>query len=179
MGIVVRIILTLYTFCLAIISFLMVLYGLAPDQIPLVRWMEEARTGAPRVALLIAGLAFFAASLYLIVIAFTRQRGGQAVVHDTDLGEVRISLDAVENLVRRVARSVKGVRDIRADVVQAPAGLVVDLRGVISPEVSVPEVSAEIQQAVRQYVRRVVGVDVAEVRIRVENIANEARRRLD
>ncbi len=60
------------------------------------------------------------------------------------------------------------------------AAVVAELTGVISPEVSIPEVSEEIQNAVKSYVRRVVGVEVAEVRIHVENISNDSRRsRLD
>jgi uncharacterized alkaline shock family protein YloU len=93
---------------------------------------------------------------------------------------VRISLDAVENLVRKTARGIKGVREIKAVVSHTKDGLHVFLTGTISPEVSIPEVSEEIQSQVRNYVKRVVGVELVDIRIEVENIANEGRRtRLD
>lgn len=179
MSILDQIILTIYTISLAIISFMMILFALFPHWVPLVQWFQDASAGAGRVVVFLAGAVFFAASVRLIWGAFTRRGPGQALVHETAMGDVRISLGAVEKLVRRVARGVKGVREIRATVTQTPAGLVADLKGVISPEVSIPEVSTAIQEEVRSYVRRVVGVEVAEVRIQVENIANEARRRLD
>lgn len=179
MGVLDRMVLTLYTISLAIISFLMVLFAAAPDWVPVAKWLDEARGTSSRVAIFGAGLAFFLVSVRLIIFAFSRRGGGQAVVHETALGDVRISLDAVENLVRRVARGVKGVREVRPAVTLANGALVVELRGVISPEVSIPDVSEEIQTAIRSYVKRVVGVEVAEIRLHVDNISNEARRRLD
>lgn len=179
MGTLDRVILTLYTLSLAILSFLITLFAVSPDWIPVVRWFEEARSGPGRLVLGLVGGVFFAVSVRLIFFAFARRGGGHAVVHETALGDVRISLSAVENLVRRVARGIKGVRDVKAEVVQEQGSLVAEIRGTLSPDVSIPDVSAEIQSAVRSQVQRVVGVEVTEVRIRVENLATEPRRRLD
>lgn len=179
MGVLDSIILTLYTISLATISFLMIVFALVPEWVPVVQWLEQAQTTGGRVSLGLVGLAFFAASVRLILIAFKRRGGGQAVVHETAMGDIRISMDAVENLVHKVARGIKGVREVKATVENGPNGLITELRGVISPEVSIPEVSEEIQNAIKSYVRRVVGVEVAEVRLRVENISTEGRRRLD
>ncbi|MFO7172624.1 MAG: alkaline shock response membrane anchor protein AmaP [Bacillota bacterium] len=179
MGVLDTIILTIYTICLAILSFLMVLYALVPEWIPLPEWIDSLHFGAGRVAVFLVGAAFFAVSLRLILMAFTRRGAGPALVHETPLGEVRIALSAVENLIRRVARGVRGVREVRATVTQGPGGLVAELRGVISPDVSIPEVSGALQEEVRACVRRVVGAEVTEVRVFVENIASDTRRRLD
>jgi uncharacterized alkaline shock family protein YloU len=181
LGIIDRIVLTIYTLALAIFSGLMTVVAIFPRWAQPHLWLEETlRTARGRWALGLIGAAFFAVSVRLIAVAFMRRGGGQPVVHETSLGEVRISLDAVENLVRRTARSIKGVREIKAVVTNAKDGLHVLLAGTISPEVSIPDVSEEIQSAVRQYVKRVVGVDLVEVRLEVENIGNEGRRsRLD
>lgn len=174
-----QIILTLYIFTLAAISVIAVFASLHVWQPQL--WIDAGLTSTPgRLFIGLAGAIFFVVSFRLIYAAFRRRGAGQAVVHETALGNVRISLDAVENLVRKVARGIKGVREMQAEVGRSPDGLSIGLRGVISPDVSIPEVSEEIQTAVKSYVRRVVGVDVAEVRIEVENITNESRRsRLD
>ncbi|BDG59880.1 alkaline shock response membrane anchor protein AmaP [Caldinitratiruptor microaerophilus] len=179
MGTLDRVILTLYTLSLAILSFLTALYAVSPDWVPIVRWFEEARSGPNRLVLGLVGAAFFAVSVRLIFFAFARRGAGQAVVHETEVGEVRISLSAVESLVRRVARGIKGVRDVKAGVFLGPSGLVAEIRGTLSPDVSIPDVSAEMQSAVKAQVHRVVGVEVAEVRVRVESLATEPRRRLD
>lgn len=181
MGIIDSIILSIYTVALMVISALMIVGAMFPNVIKPHLWIEDL-LGSPRgqwsVGLI--GAAFFIVSLRLIFLAVRRQGGGQPVVHESELGEVRISLDAVENLVRKTARSIKGVREVKATVTHGKDGLHAVLRATISPEVSIPEVSEEIQTAVRQYVKRVVGVEMADIRMDVENIANEGRRgRLD
>jgi uncharacterized alkaline shock family protein YloU len=180
-GIIDSIVLTIYTLALAIVSALMIIEAAAPD------WlqargiiMEALQTSRGRLVVGLIGAIFFAVSVRLIFFAVRRRGGGQPVVHETAMGEVRISLDAVENLVRKVARSIKGVREIKAVITHGKDGLHALLKGTISPEVSIPEVSEEIQTSVRQYVKRVVGVELAEVRLEVDNIASDGRRgRLD
>jgi uncharacterized alkaline shock family protein YloU len=181
LGIIDSMILTVYTLALAVISLLMVVGAIAPGWIKPHLWIEDALTsGRGQFAVGLIGTVFFVVSVRLIFMAFRRQGGGQPVVHETSMGEVRISLDAVENLVRKVARSAKGVREMKAMIRHDKEGMHALLRGTFSPEVSIPEVSEEIQTAVRQYVKRVVGVELADIQLEVENIANEGRRsRLD
>lgn len=177
-----RIVLSIFTFSLAIISGLMVVLAIVPTWFEVVSWIDTVlTTPSGRSVLGIVGFIFFAASVRLILTALAGQGDGRPVIHETQHGEIRISLDAVENLVRKVARGVKGVREIKAEITHAEdGGLRARLRGTISPEVSIPEVSEEIQSSVRQYVKRVVGIEMADVAIHVENIAAEGnRRRLD
>ncbi|HEY8347535.1 MAG TPA: alkaline shock response membrane anchor protein AmaP [Symbiobacteriaceae bacterium] len=181
MGILDSIILTVYTLAMMVLSLLMVLGAIAPKWIQPAEWLTNAMDNTRgQVTVGIIGFMFFISSVRLITLAFRRQGGGQPVVHETSLGEVRISLEAVENLVRKVARSTKGVREMKAVVRHGKDGLCVSLRGTVSPDVAIPEVSEEIQNNVRQYVKRVVGVELAEIQLEVENIASDSRRtRLD
>ncbi|MBE3590668.1 MAG: alkaline shock response membrane anchor protein AmaP, partial [Firmicutes bacterium] len=112
MGLVDRIILTIYTFALAFFSLAIVLLALGWDE-PQSLLAAAVATQSGRVALGLAGLVFFAVSVRLLYFAFNRPNRHRAVVHEAELGEVRISLEAVENLVARVARGIKGVRDVR------------------------------------------------------------------
>jgi uncharacterized alkaline shock family protein YloU len=181
LGFIDSIILTIYTLALMVISALLTVGAMFPGRFRPHLWIEDL-LASPRGqwTMGLTGLVFFIVSLRLIFLAFRRQGGGHPVVHESELGEVRISLDAVENLVKKTARSIKGVREIKAVVTHGKDGLHATLKGTISPEVSIPEVSEEIQTAVRQYVKRVVGVEMNDIRLEVENIANEGRRgRLD
>jgi len=177
-GLVDRIVLSIYTFALAIISGLMILVAIAPDWLKPHVWIEQALSSARGQLLIgVVGTAFFAVSVRLIFFAVARRGGGQPVIYEAANGEVRISLDAVESLVRKTARSIKGVREMKALITHGKDGLHALLTGTVSPDVSIPEVSEEIQAAVRQYVKRVVGVEMAEVRSEIENTAADGRTR--
>ena len=49
----------------------------------------------------------------------------------------------------------------------------VKIKAMISPESSVPAVGAEIQKRVHEYIKNTVGVELAEIKIIVNNISNE------
>ena len=175
MGVFDRIILTVLTLIVAVFSAVMIVLAagwLVPLEILSATLADDA--GRWLIGSL-AGVTFIIAVRF-IYYGFSRAEADQTLVHESDLGEVRIAISAVENLVRRVARQVKGVRDVRGYVQTKGGCLNVRLRAVISPDVSVPDVSADIQNAVRGCLMNVVGVEAGEVRVFVENISNEARR---
>lgn len=175
MGIFDRIILTIFTLIVAAFSAVVVMLAfgwVTPLEVFWATLMNEAGRWIIGGA---AGLTFVMAVRFLYY-GFHRVGADQTLVHESDLGEVRIAIGAVENLVRKVSRQVKGVRDVRGWVIPGGGRLNVRLRAVISPDVSVPEVSANIQNTVRDCLKNVVGVEAGEVRVFVENISNEARR---
>ncbi|MCL4425986.1 MAG: alkaline shock response membrane anchor protein AmaP [Firmicutes bacterium] len=175
MGILDRVILIVYNFTLAFLSSLIVLLALGWTS-PLLWLSSSLASGQGRVLVGLSGLALFLLSLRLIYLGFRRRYGGQTVIQETPLGEVRIALEAIENLVKKVARQVPGVRDVRAGVTNQPAGVAASLRITVSPDVNIPEVSDQVQNSIKNYVRSVVGIGVTEVRIAVENITNEVKR---
>jgi uncharacterized alkaline shock family protein YloU len=170
-----RVVLAVYTLTLDVLAVIFVLMAFG-WRMPL----DIVRTSLDNIQIRwlvgLISLFYLVISLRLIVYAFRRKYAGQAVVHDTSLGEVRISLDGIENLVKKVARQVQGVREVRGTVHMSADGLHVSLSIVMSPDISIPSVSSEVQSQVKSYVRNVVGVEVSEVRVQVENITAEVRR---
>jgi len=179
MGILDRVILTLYTFCLTLLSLMIMVAALGWQQVPLAL-LEDALTNPNgRLALGVTAGVFFIVSVRLLYFGFSRRRS-HMVVHTTGLGDVSVALDAIESLIRRVCRQLPGVRDVRAAVSAPPAGLVVRLRLSVTPDVSVPTFSDEVQSEVKNQIQTVVGADVHEIRIVVDSIGDEGRRpRLD
>lgn len=173
-----RVFLTFYSLCLAVFSLLVIAVASGWRE-PLAGLQASLTDPQWRWVLGTLGAIFFAFSVRFLSLGFRSRYAGRAVSHETSLGQVRISLVAVENLVRRVAKQCVGVREVKAWVRSLPAGLAVDLRLVVSPDLSIPRVSDEAQKCIQQYVRDVVGVEVAEVRVVVENIGSEPRRRVE
>lgn len=175
MGIFDRVILTLYTFSLAFVSLGALLLALGWSK-PMEAVQELLASGSGRVGLGIVATIFFGVSVRLLWFAFRRPQRYRAVVHEGDLGEVRITLEAVENLVQRVARGVPGVRDVKPAVARGERGLEVYLRLWVAPDVNIPRLGEELREEIRRYVQEVVGVEVVHVDLSVENITLESRR---
>jgi len=104
------------------------------------------------------------------------ERKKQAVVQDGELGDVRVSLPAIESLAEKVVSPIKGVRDVRARVVSAPKGINMQMKITVAPDINVPELSKDIQQQVRDNILNVAGIAVHEVRVAVESFTSRKNR---
>lgn len=177
MGIFDRVILALFTMMMAVVSFMIVIMAVAGWQEPLA-WVQDVLLGTTgRWVIGVIAAWTFVVSLRFLYFGFRRDRPDQTLIRETDLGEVNIALSAIETLTTKVARGIKGVRDIRSTVYAHNGGIGVRIRGVVSPEVNVPDTARLIQQAVTDYTKNVVGVDVTEVKVLVQNITNETKSR--
>lgn len=176
MGVFDRVVLTLYTISLTVISLVIVTMAfgwLGP--LDFIQRSLMAVNG--RVVIGLVGTAFFVVSVRFMYFAFHRRSRSQTLIHQNPLGEVRISLSAIENLIKRIGLQTGGVKDLKAYASTGSGGVNVSLRVWVSPDASIPELSDHLQSQINKYVKSVVGVDVAEVRIHVENITTEIRSR--
>jgi len=89
------------------------------------------------------------------------------------LGDVHVSLDAVENLVEKTARHIRGVRGVKVAVQHNDAGVAVMLKIVVSPDSNIPAVTDEVQQRISASIKNTVGVEPTDIRVMVNNIAND------
>lgn len=94
----------------------------------------------------------------------------QAVVEDNALGQVRVALTAIENLINKVVSQVPGVREVHSRVVGDPNGVAIRIKATVTPEINIPETAKEIQQQVQDRVKDVTGITAASVRILIDNI---------
>lgn len=118
-----------------------------------------------------SGILFLVGIRLLYVSLRNKQSSNRrAVVHEFTLGQVRISLIAIENMVKKVVYQIPGIREVRPEVVQAPGGITINIRAVVAPDVNIPYTSQEIQSRVQEYISKNTGITVSQVKILVANI---------
>lgn len=159
-----------------VLHFAMIFLSTVGWEVPvdLVSSIEEKPQG--RVIIATLALAFLVVSLRFFIFTFRRKYGKKSVVHEGPMGEVRVHLGAIENLIKRVCRQVPGVKDIKASVSNIDNAVSVHLRCWVSPDVSIPELTRDLHKTVQTYVKSVVGVEVKEIRMVVENITPESKK---
>jgi uncharacterized alkaline shock family protein YloU len=125
--------------------------------------------------LLIALISVFALFL-LISIRFlyiTVRRGRSRVPsidQKTDFGDIRISLDTVENLALKSTSRFRGVKDIKARVNVSDSGLEIVIRAVVDGESPIPQLTEDVQRSVKEHVEEITGIPVADVSVFIANI---------
>ncbi len=83
----------------------------------------------------------------------------KVIAFDNPSGRVSVSLSALEDLVRRMLIRLVEIRDVSANITVAKDGLKVIIRLVLGSEVSVPEISSNIQKSVIKKIQATIGVD--------------------
>ena len=140
------------------------LKGLSPQE----RWWALGVSGT---SLLLAFLA--------IRMALRMKREEKTIIHQTQFGEIRIAISAVESLSLRACNRIKGVKEAHVGVRADLTGLDVFIEVTVSPDLSVPQISEEIKSKVDDYLFETVGIRVNSVKVLVTKIANEVRARVE
>ncbi|WP_166239163.1 alkaline shock response membrane anchor protein AmaP [Paenibacillus turpanensis] len=110
-------------------------------------------------------------SLRFLYLSLRRSRSGAPSIDQrTDFGDIRISLETVENLSLKAASKVRGVRDLKARVRVTDAGLEISIRTVVDGETSIPSMTEEVQSSVKGLVEDITGIPVSFVSVFVANI---------
>lgn len=123
-------------------------------------------------------LGFLAIVSGVLLVAFLSPRGkktreGGSIVSFTEMGEVRVSYKAIENMVLTASRQVKGIREVNTRITSTEQGLVIYMRIKTVPDIPIPGLVAELQEKVKSYVQDISGASVAEVKVLVENVAQD------
>lgn len=124
------------------------------------------------IALILVLLAVY------IVVLITRFEKQRFIVYPRELGAVKISTDCVESLIVEAAGQIPGLQEVRAlftDVVEPK----VTLRVVVYPDNNLSQLSEELQESVRAYVERTVGIVIQEIEVFVIGITKKTDADLD
>ena len=144
---------------------------------PLFAWLLSLQDAQIEGAVL--GAALLLGGLYLLAMFFKNGREVQAIVQETELGQVEVSLKAVANLVQRAAREIPGIRDLTPVIKVEPEGL--DIRVVVQvvPERSIPALAAQVQSQIRDYLTETIGCPVHRVMVEVRDVRPEPKAKID
>ncbi|WP_027093765.1 alkaline shock response membrane anchor protein AmaP [Cohnella thermotolerans] len=121
---------------------------------------------AAAAVLLLISLRFFVVSV---------RRGGNhspSINQRTEHGDIRISVETVENIALKAASRTRGVKDLRARIRAAESGLQVTIRAFVDGETPIPTLSEEMQKTVSEQIEATTGIPVADVSIFIANVTH-------
>lgn len=145
----------------------MILQGLKRLPMPLYWWV----LGGALLSLLCAFLLFN--------MAFRMRREEKTIKSQTQFGEIRIAVSAVESLALRATKRVKGVKDVHVGVRADDDALDVFIEISVNPDLNIPQISEEIKAKVDEYTFETVGIRVNSVKVLVTKVAGENRTRVE
>lgn len=178
-----RILMAFYGFCLTIVSIITMVVTLKPELFDIMVTnlsyeLQQNRNFS--VALFIISFLFFSMSLTFLLSGFKSPKDKKAVQKHTNIGLIKISHNALENIALSATRKINAVKDAKAYIETAGEDTVgVLIKVVVQSEVNIPTLSEDIQVRVKKSVEESTGINVNEVRVVVENIYTTYKARVE
>lgn len=159
---------------LLLIAFSIVLAAVALGDLSPIQWVNQA-LAIPQNRWIVGAVGIVLALLGVILMIklFQREKTTEIVVKDNVGGKVIITIPAIKQIILKAVKQVEGVREIKPEIKNGIDGVIVTLTLLVNPDYKVPEMTAAIQDKVRALLEEVGGVQVAEVRIRVDDFASK------
>jgi uncharacterized alkaline shock family protein YloU len=126
---------------------------------------------AIQVTVIVVAILILLFSLRFFILSFKRSGGHAPSINQrTEHGDIRISVDTVENLALKAASRTRGVKDLKARVRAADSGLQIMIRAFVDGDTPIPALSEEMQKTVSELVQETTGIPVAEVSVYIANV---------
>ncbi len=103
-----------------------------------------------------------------------RQDRGSVSVQHTENGSVRISVAAMDTLVKQAIAHDEGVVDIKTAIVNHEDSISVNIDMTLASDVHIPNVTMMMQRAIKNFIEEFSGIAVHEVTIMVSKIIEVA-----
>ncbi|MEW6171308.1 MAG: alkaline shock response membrane anchor protein AmaP, partial [Candidatus Omnitrophota bacterium] len=131
-----------------------------------------------RIIFGLAGLLLILLSISFAQLILGKIQRERTIAFSNPLGQVTISLIAVEDLIKRLVSSIYEIRELRPDVIAGKKGLEVDLRIILRAETNIPDLTMRLQDLIKNKVQETLGVEEPiVVRIHVAKIVAQEEKK--
>lgn len=152
--------LTLLTGGIAIAAGIL-LYGHDLGEGFVMRWL-------PLALIISGGVAVIISALNLLVARRYTSRRKAFVTQTTELGELRIAVSAIENLILKCVETHKEVKVNEMNVVNHRDAIDVEMRVSINGNVSIPHAVEQLQTQIKRYLAASSGIEVRNISVSVD-----------
>jgi len=180
MKVVDRLILFITSFFLMIMTLFIALAGVGLfDQLLIDDMISQYLNNSDvKTSILVISLLLFLMSSYIIAKSVQRKEVSP-ISKRSEIGEIKISMDTLENLVIKTTSRIKGVRELKARVKpdeQSKISVIVKI--VFDGETPIPQITKEIQDTVKEKLEQITGLSVGQVHVVISNISQSTGKKV-
>ena len=108
------------------------------------------------------------------------KEGKDGIVLENETGKLIISKESLENLIAGEAKEIVGTESISSKTfLDLEKNLIVDVNVVVSKDVAIKEISAELQKRIKDVLKRTADLNTKNINIRIKNISNKKSKKSD
>lgn len=140
---------------------------------------EMLLTNTDTIILGLTGLFSILIALIILRSSFKHKESTQTNITETKFGEIKITINALENMTEKIAKKVIGVKEAKTKIKSTPNGIAVFIEISVTADVNIPDITTETQNRINDYFLDQAGVQVEEVRILVSDLAKKIQSRVE
>jgi len=91
-------------------------------------------------------------------------------IHKTALGQIDLSVPALEQLILKASKKISGIHEVHPVIKVSDNKLSVLLKVQVNPDFNIPQITAELQHVIKEYLLQTSGTSIEEVRVQVTKI---------
>ena len=172
------IVLTFYTLVFLIVGGLLIAYSLTfinPEDINAV--IKYLPTEANyRLIIGLVGISIIVISLSILQIVLGSFQQEKTIAYENPDGQVTVSLAAVEDLIKRMAKDFDEIKDLRPYAKVNKEGVQISCKVVLAQDRPIPDVTQKIQNTIKNKIQTILGIEEnLVVKIHVVKIAPKER----
>ena len=137
------------------------LYGHDLGEGVVMQWLPLALIIAGAVAVIISALNVLVARRYAV-------RRRSFISQPTELGELRIAVSAIENLILKCVETHKEVKVQEMNITNRHGSIDVDMRVAMNSNVSIPHAVEQLQTQIKRYLAASSGIEVRNISVSVD-----------
>jgi len=171
MGIADRIILTLYTFLMAVVSVLVMLcsLGVFPHNSLMAFFNHIPGSWIFAVCSVITLLV----SVRLLITGLGLTADTSLLLSENDNGKVLVGKGAIENYIATLSQEIYGIYNVKVMAKLEKDSISVRISASIEPGINIPETTSEIKANVKESIKKVTGIDVKEMEVFFKQIKSK------
>ncbi len=168
MGIPDRIILTLYTFLMAVVSVLVTLCSLDIFPKSVISNFIASIPGNWTYA--VGGVIMLLVSIRLLIAGIGVTSSNSLQLSEGPNGKIHIGKTALEDYVANLSQEIYGIYNVKVIAKLEDEGVNVRINASIEPGINIPETTGEIKANVKESIKKVTGMDVKEIELYYKQI---------
>lgn len=97
------------------------------------------------------------------------------ILVDTNHGKIQIAAETIENTAKTVVKDYEEIKDVQVKMVKEKRGIKVYMALLVLPNTNIIELSAKVQDEVKEAIEDTTGVKVNNVDIKIKNITENRK----
>jgi len=127
-----------------------------------------------RLILGAVGAILIVTSVGLVQFVLGKIQRERTIAFSNPDGQVTISLSAIEDFIKKTARQLPEVKELRSDVVASKKGLDIYARAVLWSDTSIPDTTEKIQSMIKTKLLDMIGIEESiTVKVHIIKIAQK------